>query len=430
MAKYTMQNSSNIDDITTLAAIGDVSFLSPTTFTLSEIGYSNQSGNYVSAYPPTGYTSVNGGFWGVPLSTGYYYNGSTNMIAPGKTGKLEIPFVDKKSTPMPCIFNIASNPQFLFPNGSGVGNANWPYRSLNYYKELPTSTSITITISYSAGKLQVKQGTTSLLNTAASPYILIEIQAPGGKGGKGAYAKNDAWINSNDKMGVAGGGGGGSGGYLYLSANASAGTITLTKTASQIKVASNKSTNYIIMTNGGNGGNGSASNTPSASGGTAGAAGTVTLYNSSGTAQWSGTQLGEEVLGNFCVIQSGNGGRGGAGSKKTVSGSSALSTGNTVSGTTGGTSDTVGFFVSTHPLADLIDNTTTGGTGEPASNTQAAAMAGGGGGAASAVGDGGGWNRGAGPGAGGLGESGWTDMSSAGGVAGGAGGLWIQYNPS
>lgn len=424
MAKYTMQNSSNVSDVIDLVACGDHSKLHPTTFELSKLGYSNSSPDkLVSANPPNGYSATNGGFWGVLLDTPYYYSSSSVQATPTK-----VPFVDKQSCPMPCLFTGA----FAFPTATGVGNSNWPYMSLNYYKELPAS-SYTLTISYSAGKLQVKQGSTSLLNTAASSYILMEIQAPGGNGGSGAYAQYDGWINSNDKMGVAGGGGGGSGSFLYLSANLSAGSITLTVSSSQIKVKSSASSDYIIMTKGGNGGNGSASDTPSASGGTAGSAGTIKLYNSSGTVLDEDTAICESVVGSFCVIESCNGVAGAKGASKTVSGNTALNSGNTVSGNTAGKPNAAyGISLSTHPGCDFVEHLSTisGGTGESASATTANAMAGGGGGAASSVTSGASHGETAGTGAGGYGESGWTGMSSNGGGAGGAGGLWIQYNPS
>lgn len=390
------------------------------TFTLQDIGYTGGSKEYLNAKIPSGYDHICGGFWGIPLTTPYYCDGSNSALStPSGSGRTMIPFVDIDSCPIPSMLALDNvTYERIFPTAANTTNI---FGTSCYYHTLAGITAGTnVTISYSGGNLVVKMGSTTWLSTAAQPYILLDIQAPGGNGGSGAYAENNAWLDRNDKVGVAGGGGGGSGSYLYLSAKANSGTITITVNSDHYKVKSSGSSDYIKMYKGGNGGNASASNSPSASGGSAGSGGAINMYNSSGTLLWYDTQMMEEVLGNFCVLAAYRGGAGGRGSSATATGSLAASK----AGTTGGYA-VDSLWLTNHPYAEGVGCGGTSGTGEQSSGCTA--FAGGGGGAASVVGSGASHGGSAGEGAGGYGESGWTGMSSSGGGAGGNGAIRIYY---
>ena len=400
------------------------------TFKLPDVGYEGGTKEYLNSQTQSGYTSIGGGFWGVPLTTPYYCDGSKSVFtSPSYNTAKIIPFADANTCPIPSVMAITGAPNGyarIFPTAADTTNNAG---TKCYYHTLAgLSSGTNVTISYSSGNLVIKGGSTTWLSTAAQPYILLDIQAPGGKGGSGAYAEYDGIINSNDAVGVAGGGGGGSGGYLYLCAKANSGTITITVNSDHYKVKSSGSSDYIRMYYGGNGGNGSASaskGSSSASGGSAGSGGATNMYNSSGTLLWYDSQMDEETFGNFFVIDARAGSAGGKGSASKKTGSLSTS----AAGTTGGSAPLTSIWLMNHPYWVDVGCGGTAGAGEQSSGCNA--FAGGGGGAASIVGAGsshtGSGYTTAGEGAGGCGESGWTGMSSSGGGSGGNGALRVYY---
>lgn len=162
-------------------------------FTLPEY---NLNGQFGSASP-----NYNGATWGVPIDTGYYKEGS------------RVPFIDSKSVPNPYLVK-KSDGTFVrqFPESDWTNNyGTWGKFILG--SDIDASG---IEISYADGMLLVKKGSTELINTKASPYILFDIQAPGGAGGHGRGDWN-YWYFS-ERFALSGGGGGSSGCFVSLSA--------------------------------------------------------------------------------------------------------------------------------------------------------------------------------------------------------------------
>ena len=400
------------------------------TFTLPDVGYAGGTKNYLNPQVMSGYDHIGGGFWGVPLTTPYYCNGSNSVFARPEFDTVKvIPFADANTCPIPSLQAVTGAPNGytrIFPTAADTTNNAG---TKCYYHTLAgLSSGTNVTISYSSGNLVIKGGSTTWLSTAAQPYILLDIQAPGGKGGKGSYSEYNGIINSNDAVGVAGGGGGGSGGYLYLCAKANSGTITITVYNDYYKIKSSGSSDYIKMTKGGDGEDGwtsASQKSASAAGGSKGAGGETNMYNSSGTLLWSGSQICEEILGNFCVIEAIEGSSGGNGSASKATGTFSTSK----AGTTGGSAPLTSMWLMNHPK--WVDVGCGGSAGRGEQSSSCAAFAGGGGGAAAVVGSGsshtGSGFSTTGEGAGGCGESGWTSMSSTGGAAGGNGALRVYY---
>lgn len=409
-------------------------------FDLGSIGFSsNDTTKFAKSI------TYNGGTWGVPINTGYCIKGSP------------IPFINPESIPNPYL--VQSNAtSFLrqFPEEDWVNN----YGTSG--KFIPGSDIETtgIKISYNNQQLTVKKGDdTDPFIVKASPYILIDIQAPGGDGGEG-IGDWDNW-SLTKYFALSGGGGGSSGSFVSLSANLTdLGVIEIKDPQPQ------SSTHYEVTCQGKklNIGKGTTGKRGRCKAEPAQGSGSSVLYAYGGDSQ-SAADInidGKTDLtfnDNIAIIVAYNGNKGAQGAATTTRWADREA--NTKNGTSAG-AITSSILLTSVPGSNiactLYDSTkqATGGTGElTTSPTVAALIAGGGGGGASLMANGRshGDSSFVGIGAGGCGGSAWSNDDtqlfgtevcdwlltpyndvikslSQPGSSGGPGAMWIYYKPA
>lgn len=412
------------------------------TFKGSDYGFTDKTDiTYISSA-----TTINGGTWGKPLNLSYYHYNADQQQEP-------IPFTDWTTMPNPSLKWDGTTILRYFATADELcGVSKQKYINLS-----AVTSELKITYDNNTSTLKVADSKTTYLEVGAYPCILVALQAEGGDGGKGAYFYNSNLIGKC--LAVAGGGGGGSGGFISMGLNLSEGgteldmdtmqyvsaprkiSITpLPKTTVRNKcfnIYDNTVSDYFYVTGGAHGTNATAKDAdtgighnPSATGGAGGAGGNVFRLLGGGD-EFARGELCRGSWGKTYIIDAIPGAAGATGATKTsTSGSSGR-----VNGTRGSAPTRQTYLTSFGmSLTQCVKHGTTaqtiGGLGELWDDTKAPALAGGGGGGASIMADGGSWSKAIGLGAGGYGQSGWTDMSSGSVIAGGSAGLWISYIPS